>query len=273
MKLRRLSMVILVCAATAAAEEPLRPVASAWMAEVGTSHLADTYLSPLKYTGMRYALTYSRLQAMKRPTLVQGWDAGIAIDCCTNPAGNATMTGATIDGSWRIMRRWSIGKGFGVGVGGYAGLQAGALYLSRNGNNPAQAIGNIAIGPEAFAQWSGSIGKLPIAVRWQASTPMTGAFFCPDYGELYYEIAIGNRSDLVHFAWPGNSRRLRSLLSVDLNFGHHTLRLGYRFDATSTRANNITSRRISHAAVVGIVCDFVNINPRKQDAQIITAYY
>lgn len=273
MKLRRLSLAMLLFAATVAAEEPLRPVASAWMAEVGTSHLADTYLSPLKYSGMGYALTYSRMQAMKRPTLVQGWDISLSLDMTDNPAGNATMTGATLQGSWRMMRRWSLGNGFQVGAGGYVGLQAGALYLSRNGNNPAQAIGNIAIGPEAFAQWSGNISRLPIAVRWQASTPLTGVFFCPDYGELYYEIALGNRSDLVHMSWPGNRRRLRSLLSVDLNFGRHTLRLGYRFDATSTRANNITSRRISHAAVVGIVCDFVNINPRKQDAKIITAYY
>jgi len=270
---KRLLIILALAATAASAQEPVRPVASAWMAEVGSSHLADTYLSPLHYRGMHYALTYSRLQAMKRPTLVQGWDAGIVFDRAKNTAGNATMLGARIEGSWRMMRRWHLTSGFQVGVGGYAGLEAGVLYLSRNGNNPAQAIGAAAIGPEAFAQWAGKLGRLPVAVRWQASSPLLGAFFCPDYGELYYEIQLGNHAGLVHFAWPGSRRQMRSLLSVDLNFGRSTLRLGYRFDAVSARANNITSRRISHAAVIGVVCNLVTINPRNNDAQTVTAYY
>lgn len=249
-----------------AAQEPVRPVASAWMAEVGGSEIADTYLSPLKYKGMHYSLTYSRLQAMKRPMLVQGWDVSVAFD-------DTSIMGLTIDGSWRIMRRWYLKEGFQLGVGGNAGLQAGALYKNGNSNNPVQAIASITAGVEGYAQWSGKLKKLPLAVRWQVSTPLLGTFFCPDYGELYYEIALGNHSGLAHFAWPGSYRRVRSLLSVDMNFGNHTLRLGYRFDALSSRANNITSRRISHAAVIGVVCDFVNVNPRKNDAKVITAYY
>ncbi len=270
---RRLCLILALGAAAASAQEPVRPVTSAWMAEVGTSHLADTYLSPLKYSGMHYAVTYSRLQAMKRPTLVQGWDAGIVFDRAKNPSKNATMLGARVEGSWRLMHRWHLPHGFQVGAGGYAGLEAGALYLSRNGNNPAQALAAISVGPEAFAQWAGKLGKLPMAVRWQASAPLLGAFFCPDYGELYYEIQLGNRSDLARFAWPGSRRQLRSLLSVDLNFGRSTLRLGYRFDALSAKANYVTSRRITHAAVIGVVCDLVTINPRKTDAQTVTAYY
>lgn len=255
--------------------EPVRPVSSAWMAEVGSSHLADTYLSPIRYSGMHYGLTYSRLQAMKSPLLpcVQGWELGLSFDKTRNRAGNATMLGARVDGSWRMMRRWQLPLGFQAGVGGYVGAEFGALYLSRNSNNPAQAIGAAGIGPEGFVQWAGQLKKLPLAVRWQLSSPLVGAFFCPDYGELYYEIQLGNRSDLVHFAWPGSRRSVRSLLSVDLNFGRSTLRLGYSFNALSAKANNVTSRRISHAAVVGIVCDLVTINPRKSDANILPAYY
>jgi len=119
---RRLCLILALGAAAASAQEPVRPVTSAWMAEVGTSHLADTYLSPLKYSGMHYAVTYSRLQAMKRPTLVQGWDAGIVFDRAKNPSKNATMLGARVEGSWRLMHRWHLPHGFQVGAGGYAGL-------------------------------------------------------------------------------------------------------------------------------------------------------
>lgn len=270
---RRLCLILALSAATVSAQEPVRPVTSAWMAEAGTSHLADTYLSPLKYNGMHYAISYSRLQAMKRTSLVQGWDAGVIFDRAKNPSKNATMLGARFECSWRIMYRRHLPVGFQVGAGGYAGLEAGALYLSRNGNNPAQAIAAVNVGPEAFVQWAGRLRKLPLAVRWQVSAPMLGAFFCPDYGELYYEIQLGNRADLAHFAWPGSRRQIRSLLSVDLNFGRSTLRLGYRFDALSAKANNVISRRISHAAVIGVVCDLVTINPRNTNAQTVTAYY
>lgn len=273
-KRRCIGLLTLIGATLAvSAQEAVRPVASTWTVEVGTSHIADTYLSPIKYSGMHYGLTYNRLQAMKTLPAVQGWNLGVVFDCASNQVKNATMLELRIDGSWRMMRRWQLANGFSLGVGGNVDAQLGALYLSRNGNNPVQAIAALTVGPEAFAQWAGKLGSLPIAVRWQASTPIVGGFFCPDYGELYYEISLGNHSDLVHFAHPGSYRKIDSMLSLDLNFGKTTLRLGYRLNARSSQANNITSRNIEHSAVVGVVCDFITINPRKNDAQVITAYY
>lgn len=245
------------------------------MAEVGSSHLANTYLSPEKYTGQRYGLTYSRLQAMRGNLnrCVQGWDLGLAFDRAKNRPGNSTMLGATLEGAWRMMRRRQLPSGFQTGIGGYAGAEFGILYLSRNSNNPAQALAAICVGPEAFVQWSAKLRKLPFVLRWQVSSPLLGVFFCQDYGELYYEIQLGNRSDLVHFAWPASRRAVRSLLSLDLNFGHSTLRLGYRFDALSAKANNITTRIISHCAVIGVICDFVTVNPRNHDEKLLPAFY
>ncbi len=257
----------------ASARQPVRPVTSAWMAEAGSSHQADTYLSPLRYGGWHVGLCYDRMQAMKRTSLIQGWTLRFAFDRGKNQARNAAMLGATVNAAWRILYRQRLPHRFSFGVGGYAGAEFGAMYLSRNGNNPAQAIGSVDLGPEAFIQWNSHIKRMPLAVRWQVSSPVAGAFFCPDYGQLYYEIQLGNRSNLVHFGWPGSRRQIRSLLSVDFNFGRSTLRLGYRFDATSAKANNIVSRRISHAAVVGVVCDLVTLNPRAYDSETVAAYY
>lgn len=273
--MRRLLLIgmLLGAGVFATSAEEVRPVASAWMLGAGTSHLADTYLSPVRYSGVHFGLTYSRLQAMRSLPCVQGWNLGATVDRAENPAGNATMLGARIEGGWRMMRRWRLPSGWSAGIGGYAGAEFGALYLSRNGNNPAQAVASVAIGPEGYVQWTGKIRRLPLAVRWQASTPLLGAFFCPDYGELYYEISLGNHSGLAHFAWPGSRRAVDSLLSLDLNLGRTTLRLGYRLSAVSARANNVTSRRIEHAAVLGVVCDFITVNPRSSDAKTVSAYY
>lgn len=257
------------------AQEVIRPVTSAWMLEVGTSHLADTYLSPVKYSGQHFGVSYSRRQAMTKANLLQGWDINVNFDNAKNPAGNATLLGLRVQGGWRIMHSWKLPEQFAIGLGGYVGAELGALYLNRNSNNPAQAEAAIGIGPQAYAQWNGKIGKLPLTVRVEARTPLLGCFFCPDYGELYYEISLGNHAGLAHFGWPGNHRRLHGLFSADLHLGKSTLRLGYKFDAVSLSANHITHRRIEHSAVIGVVCDFVNINTHnaQTNAQIITAYY
>ena len=52
-------------AQTATGEEIIRPVNSSWMLDAGSAHVADTYLSPLKYTGWNVSFEYERLQAMK----------------------------------------------------------------------------------------------------------------------------------------------------------------------------------------------------------------
>lgn len=42
-----------------------RPVVSAYTLEAGTAHIAQTYLSPLRYSGPMIALSYERMQAMR----------------------------------------------------------------------------------------------------------------------------------------------------------------------------------------------------------------
>ena len=103
------------------------------------------------------------------------------------------------------------------------------------------------------------LGSLPVTFRYRLRMPLTGMFFSPQYGELYYEIYLGNRSGLVRAAWPGNFLRLDNLLSADLHFGATTLRLGYRLDYSSSKASHIVTRRLSHCAVVGITCEWISL--------------
>ena len=98
--------------------------------------------------------------------------------------------------------------------------------------------------------------------------PLTGMFFSPQYGELYYEIYLGNRSGLVRAAWPGNFLRLDNLLSADLHFGATTLRLGYRLDYSSSKASHIVTRRLSHCAVVGITCEWISLGAGSQNMPV-----
>jgi len=194
----------------------------------------------------------------------------------TNPAGNSYLWYGGIDFSWGMMRRWKLPCGFSAAIGGSASLELGCLYLERNGNNPASAKAAVTLNATGYIAWNGSIWSLPVTVRYQPTLPVTGAFFAPDYGELYYEIYLGNHSGLAHCAWWGNYFRLDNMLSADLHFGSTSLRLGYSADILSTKVNEVVTHIITHTAVIGISGEWISLNPRKPlnpAARTISATY
>lgn len=281
---RRCGLILLTVFAIAlhvvAADDVYRPVAAAYSFEFGTSHLCDTYLTPLKYSGLNLALSYERMQAMKfsPEKWVMRLSGRLALDRAENPARNATMWDIDLELSWAMMHRWHLNSvpGMSLYVGPATTLDLGALYLARNGNNPVSAKASWTIGLAAAAAWNFKISRLPVCLRYQPSLPVTGAFFSPDYGELYYEIYLGNHSGLAHAAWWGNYFRLDNLLTADLRIGSTNLRLGYRGDFLSTKVNNIVSRRYVHAFVVGVSGEWLSM-PRSgaisSNAKIISAVY
>lgn len=157
---------------------PERPVLSAWTLGAGSSHLCDTYLSPLKYEGWTTSIEYERMQAA--PWQQGRWTmqlkVGVELDHTENPARNATMWAAMLHASWGTMRRWNIPYGFTVGVGPALSLEGGCLYNARNSNNPASAKGAVTVDATAYVARSFSLGKLPVTLRYQPVIPVAGAF-------------------------------------------------------------------------------------------------
>lgn len=258
--------------------EPLRPVLSAYTARIGSQHTADTYISPIRYAGVGFGFGYERMQAMKFNP--ERWVMDLRLDASgahtTNPAGNGTIWQAGLSAGWGMMHRWQMPQGFTLYLGGTTDLDLGMLYNVRNSNNPVAAKASWTVGVMGAAAWNGRIGRLPVCLRYQATMPLTGIFFSPDYGELYYEIYLGNRSGLVHGAWPGNFFRLDNLLTADLRFGATIVRLGYRLDYNSSKACDIVSRGISHSFVVGFASEWISLSASRThepDARIISALY
>lgn len=257
-------------------EAPLRPVYAAYTVEAGSAHLADTYLTPLRYSGWQTTLRYDRMQAMRfaPEKWVMQLDFAATAARTLNPNGNATMWYWGVDFSWGMMRRLWCRGGFSAMAGGNVNLTLGALYTARNGNNPVAAKAAATIGITGRLGWKGRIGRLPVTVGWQPSLPVGGAFFSPEYGELYYEIYLGDRKNLARAAWWGNYFRIDNTITADLHFGGTSLRLGYRNSYLSTEASHITSRMISHCAVIGISGEWISLNPRRPltgKAKIISA--
>lgn len=259
-------------------ETVLRPVTAAYTVEAGSSHLADTYLSPIRYSGWSLGLGYGRMQAMKfsPEKWVMALDTRLTAERTLNRVGNATMWYWGLDARWAMMRRVRPAAGLTVGFGAGPGLKAGCLYSQRNGNNPASAKVALTIDLTAYAAWNTRIGRLPVTLTYRPSIPLTGVFFAPDYGELYYEIYLGNHSGLARMAWWGNYFVLDHALTADLHLGATSLRIGYSGQILSTKASDVTSRMMRHCAVIGVSGEWLSVSPRKKispKARMIHALY
>ena len=248
----------------------IRPVNSEYSLHAGSAHHADTYLSPIKYSGWTIGFGYQRRQALKfNPTdWVSQLRFDIDIDRTLNTSKNAVMWYAGLDLNYALLHRWLLPNGFSVGVGPSFAINAGCLYLDRNGNNPASAKAAITINAEGYATWKGKILNQPITLRYQASIPVTGAFFSPDYGQLYYEIYLGNHDGLCQWAWPANYFRLRHILTADIDLGSTSLQIGYRGDILSSKANNLVTRTITHCAILGISGEWLSFDSAKKISAI-----
>lgn len=258
--------------------EPLRPVNAAYMVELGGSTMTDTYLSPLKYRGISFALQYERLQAIKFAP--ENWTMRLSVggdlDKSDNPARNATMWYCGVNASWGMLHRWNVLPQLTIMGGGSTSLDLGCLFNARNGNNPASAKAAWTVNATAMAVWKTKLGRLPITLRYQPTLPVVGAFFSPDYAELYYEIYLGNHGGLAHCAWWGNYFMMDNLVTVDLHLSNTCLRVGYHGKILSTKVNDITTRMITNNFVLGVSGEWISVSPYKpinEKARIISAMY
>ncbi|MCM1355410.1 MAG: DUF3316 domain-containing protein [Staphylococcus sp.] len=247
-------------------ETVLRPVFAAYTAEFGSAHLTDTYLTPLKYSGWHTALDYQRYQAMRFAP--DDWTMrlhfNLSLDKTDNPARNASMWEAMLSADWGMMRRFALfTPGLTLAIGGSTGLDLGCIYSTRNGNNPASAKAAWTVNLTGFASYRTNLWRLPVTLTYQPTLPVAGVFFAPDYGELYYEIYLGNTHGLAHGAWWGNYFKLDNQLTADLNFGATNLRIGYHGSIFSSKANHIVTNLFTHAITIGISGEWLSVNPRK----------
>ena len=249
-------------------EEPLRPVASMFSAQYGHATELDSYISPVKYGGHAVALSYEAQQATGFNP--QQWTRQLSIETdysyTHNPAGNHEAHALMIDARWALMHRWSnvLTPSLQLQLGGETQLRGGVLYNAHNSNNVVSARIHWNVGLMGQAIYNTHIKSMPITLRYQASIPVAGVFFSPDYDEAYYEIYLGNRSHLAHFGWWGNRFDLDHMLSADLHLGNTILRVGYRNRINTSWTRNINTRSIAHYLVIGIGGEFLSVSPKKK---------
>lgn len=137
-------------------------------------------------------------------------------------------------------------------VGLLADLALGGIYNTRNSNNPAQARASLNIDPSLMAAWHFKIKNKPFALRYEASMPLVGIAFSPNYGQSYYEIFTrGNYDHNVVFVSPASGVQFHQMLAFDFRLWRTTFTVGYLGDIRQMEANNLKYHQYSHNFVIG----------------------
>lgn len=221
---------------------------------LGRKALRCTYLSPLTYSGPAYGLGYEwRHKAWNDGKVGMQARADVDYGYLLSPVKNSRMYDISVALQWGVERYWNPIDGLTISGGGTVGVDAGAIYLVRNGNNPVQAL----LWAGASLTLRGEYDKIrlfgkKLILSEHLEIPTLGAFFCPQYGETYYEIYVGNHSGLAHFGWWGNRPQVRSRTTAEWQLGKYALSLGFEYSYKGLECNYISTRQATCSGIIGI---------------------
>ncbi|MDL2215324.1 DUF3316 domain-containing protein, partial [Dysgonomonas sp. OttesenSCG-928-M03] len=191
-----------------AQDETVYSTNKATLIGIGKSNIYDTYLSPLKYTGVSLRILNERMKKTSWFNHKFSWQQFIELEFSSvdNPAKNANEYSFLLGYSWGGHYNLVKTDKFRFSAGGSWNINGGVLYNQRNSNNPASAriYTNIHLSAIAFYTWKN------ITFRGQMDTPLAGMLFSPEYSQSYYEISLGNSVKVVNFASLHNQRALRA---------------------------------------------------------------
>lgn len=244
--------------------QPNKEVLHSTMIGVGSSNVLDTYLSSYNYTGTDYRI---QRETMRMTNLWKGRVANQSLidvnaDINENHAGNLDeyaggvrytqgwfynfMNGNVVNPVERSHSRFNFAAG--LSASGYLGV----VYISRSGNNPAQAKADLMINVSGLATYDMVIAKHHYLWRYQVSFPLMGIAFSPNFGQSYYEAFVAEHYDHnVVFAYPGNMPSMRHKLTLDIPIKRYTLRVGYVGEFHQSMFNHLKYHSYAHDFMIG----------------------
>ena len=233
-----------------------RPVTQSLLVGIGGANMLDTYLSPLDYSGLSLALRTEREKVSKySANRLNRHIFDVLFLSTDNVSGNGIQVAGLINYSYSMLWQKELFGALTIGGGPLAGFDLGFIYNMRNGNNPASAIANIYLGVAALVKYRFNIDKLTrrsffINLHWDL--PVVKTFFCPNYGQSYYEIfSLGNTDNTVHFGSFNKGFDSDLNLSVDVPMFNGYLKLGVYNKVRNMEANSLKRRIISTDFMIG----------------------
>ena len=247
---------------------------NALMIGVGYTNILDTYLSPEKYRGTNLTfLSHTRRENDSIAWVNQFQHEG-NVAYADNRSGNGGEMAGNYTFRYSLLHKWTISlwrRPLHMLAGGTAAANIGFVYNTRNGNNPANARLSLNIEPtigfdypigrashtRGISMHPGACAHFPLILHYEASAPLFGLMFSPNYGQSYYEIF--NRGNYDHNCVPttfGSTPSFRQMLTLDLRLAHTTWRIGYMGNYEQSHVNNLKTHTYTHSIVIGVVKRF-----------------
>ncbi len=241
---------------------PVSPVNQSTLVGIGKAFLNDSYLSPLRYSGMSISLMHDRIKGTPHfsGNLLLQQQFLIQTAITKNPTASASEYYGNLD--YRITGFYPLLATSHFRLFGGGGWEAslGGIYNVRNSNNPGSLKVSTNFNLSAMAIYNWKI----FTFRWQLATPFAGMFFSPEYGHSYYEIfTLGNNKGTIHFGSFHNQQALRNYFSVDMPVHNITLRAAYLGNYYNTDVNEITTRIINHQFMIGLAVESLNFGGKR----------
>lgn len=235
-----------------------KEITNSQMIGTGAVNILDTYLSPEKYNGteLRYISHTIRERKGRKWSRMLVHQGSMAY--ADNRSGNGNEIAGAYTFSYGVHYNWNLmGGQLNLKAGAQADANVGFLYNTRNSNNPAQARLSLNISPSVAATYRFRLWNRPFAVHYEASAPLFGVMFSPNYGQSYYEIFTqGNYDHNVVPTTVASTPSLRQMFTLDFTLGRTTLRTGWLGDFRQTKVNNLKYHSYSNMLVIGIVRHF-----------------
>jgi hypothetical protein len=149
-------------------------------------------------------------------------------------------------------------------VGAQVGFDFGAIYNTRNGNNPISPKMAANIGFSGMTDYRFRIKKQAFVLRYQLDIPSFGYMFSPDYGASFYEIYLGNNNGLFLFSSFHNQWILKNYMTLELPLKSFTMRITYLNHIYRTHVRDLETHINSNHLMIGLVKEFFTIPGRKQ---------
>lgn len=233
-------------------------ITNAQMIGVGGVQILDTYLSPEEYSGteLRYISHTTRQREGSRWSRLVMHQGGFSHS--SNRADNGNYVAGTYQFSYGVHHNWTLlGGKMNIRAGGQADVQAGFLYNTRNGNNPAQARLSLNVAPSAAVAYRFRLWNIPLKAQYEAAIPLAGVMFSPNYGQSYYEIFTkGNYDHDIVPTTIGCTPSLRNMLTLDVTLKKTTLRIGWIGDFRQAKVNSLKYHEYSNMFLIGLVRNF-----------------
>jgi hypothetical protein len=233
----------------------------------GTSSVYDSYLSQLKYAGMNVGLYYEQMQksdlADGRIFIQHLFSGNYAWD--RNRSETASYYTGMFEYDYGMHYRFKPADKLQIFAGAQAGGLLGFIYNTRNGNNPATGKFHLSLNLSAMLSYQLKIKSQALLFRYQVSSPFAGIMYSPQFGQSYYEIALGDNEDLVHFSSFHNYLAIKNRLSVELPLSWVTFRIDYVNSFYETRINDLDTQINMNTFCIGISKNFYVVRGKNPD--------